>query len=150
MPDFTNTAPAGITIIGATMTDTAPTGITVTGATMENTAPAGITVSSAVGNVQLGPNGALFASTWTSSSGDSITSFTAAWPGILEVVGTPVSGLQCTVNGGDPILAANWGSIGVIAKGATIALRIVGSTALVGQLVGNNAEFHQAPQANTV
>lgn len=127
-----------------------PAGITVSGSTMTSTAPVGITVSGATPLVAFGAGGSESGAVWAADSGDAVFAWTTEFPGELSLVGTAPSGLQAIVNVGDPdevLLAADeFATYGVIPSGADVELRIVGSTALVDDDVGEKVQFSNSPE----
>lgn len=149
MPDFTNTAPAGISVSGATMTDTAPTGITITGATMTNTAPVVINIPTSLGNAMFGADGFSINAVFTLDASESVCSFTPGFPGELIAANPSHSGMYAKINGGANIPKADWPSLGVIAAGTPIQIRIP-STLYNLLPVASSANFMQAPQTTVV
>lgn len=149
MPDFTNTAPAGITVPGTTMVNTAPAGITITGATMENTAPAAITVPTTIGNSMFGVGGFSLNATFTLDASESVVTFTPGFPGELVAVVPSHSGMYAKIAGGPNIAKSDWPNIGVIAAGTSIQIRIP-SVLYNLQPVASSANFMQAPQTTVV
>lgn len=149
MADFTNTAPAGITITGATMTNTAPAGITVTGATMENTVPDQITVQTTIGNSMFGVGGFLLNAVFSSDGSESYINFTPGFPGELIAVTPSHSGMYAKLNGGASIPKADWPTLGVIAAGTAIQIRIPNVIYNLLPVV-SSANFMQSPQTTVV
>jgi len=135
MPDFTNTAPVGITITGATMTNTEPTAISV---------------PSVVRNNVFGAGGSLPSAVWGTTGSDNTYTFTAPFPIVLSVVTAPSGNLVATIGAESNVPSASWADHAVIPKGTSVTLKIINTVSYNGLNVGLNVQGECAPESTAI
>lgn len=141
-----NGTPAGITVAGATMDNSAPAVVTVPGSTMENAAPSMTSVPTSVGLFCFGAGGAIPSVDFYAETGHSVYQFTTPFDGqLVPTVVSPPGNLEADIDGTPSIPFATWPTLGVIAKGKVIKVRIPSTVAWANVPVEQLVQFNQAP-----